>query len=550
MSKFLDLNDVTEAPRAPLSWTTSAPKARLLEIDVPAPAPAAFTPAPHSAEGKRGAADVGPEFEARRARTLGDDAFTASAGFEGRGGLRYAAGHGVNAAGVENAAKAKRDFDSLPLAEGPDGLPRLAGQIRAEERIDLVVPTASLFLAAGALEFTGPDGAPGVYPIEGLDGSATAEGSIKAAADSFGFGGGVKGPRAGASVPAFASVCAATGVGGAGWLSRWSQELRESAFNAALGELLAPAPVAEDGDADDEATEAEKPTAPAEIKIRTRKLAARRSIYAGVSPGYAVSDPDAVIAGILAVLPKGARCNITYDAPGSRWMLDVLFASNVSPTDFATGEYFRLGARIIGNDTGAGSLTAEILALRNLCENLAILATAKMGMKRIIHRGSGLANVTSLVSHVASNLDALAPLLSRWGFAKREILAPDLGTVAVLATKVRKGQAKVEALDWGGLSRDQRLAAVYGGLAQTEQAPITVKMVPDLIRAHNADVLAADEAITRASVAASFSRNARECNSDPWTADALERSSGGLTFETAAVPVQYAWVRYAPAMAA
>lgn len=531
-----------------IDWP-EAPATVLVQAQVPSPSipTAPALPSEHVQE-----ADQGAGFERRKARVEADHAALVSAGFDTSKAerLAYKAGHNVNATGVENAEKARRQYDALPDAH--EALASFQSQIRDERREDVVIDPSTLHLDGWDLSTEA-----GVYPLEVGSSEVQSGGS----GDEFKISGGFGGSR---ESVAFDGLCRTLGFGnGSGFLASRSAELRTGMFNATVSELVgngvqnegqrakvkasaAPASASESPVVVEESEEQAcgsswLPELPDKAKLRTRSLdGGARSVFAVVGKGYVPLDADRVIERIVSLVPRGAKADVTYDRSGSRWIVDVVFASNVAASDYATGEYFRAAMRVRGDDVGRGAVSCEAAALRNLCENLYILGTSKMKLGRFIHRGDSLTTLERVAQAMGSGVEALAPFLEAWGYTKARVLSPESGSVSVLAqSKLRGGKSEVPA--WGECTRDQRVAALLGGLAQTTEIPIRQKMVVDLVSAYNRDVLA-DGPITQAALASCLNRYAHEVCEDRWTADALERAAGTLTWSRAAVPAQMAYV--------
>jgi len=368
----------------------------------------------------------------------------------------YARGTMVRLDGVERGQTLRREYEALPA--GRDAMASLWRGIKSEEREDLTLDVASLRMREdGTMQ---ADGAPLVLT----------RGAFPRLLSRVGLG------------------CAAE------YLSMIAPDLRAVNVNRWL-----------DGDR----------VTGGKLKLRTRKGAAGREVFAVVSERYASFDPDLLahaIAKATADLP-GARADVTYD--GARTSVEVLWHTTVQPEKFVAGEYFRAGVSLRTDDTGQGGIRGSAVLFQNLCLNLIIVDQAETGLFAVRHSG----RVDRVAEQIRIGLeraaDAVAPFVERWNGAAREDLAKEI---------------PAEVPEARGLTLSDLMRGTFRDLVERELVPArgrTEEQVTNLYRAWGEDRSGA-AGPTRATVVNAITREAHQRGGDPWAREEDERAASRL----------------------
>lgn len=350
MSNNNETSTLSNAAVGEVLFDAASPKPVALEV-IPERDPNSWSSPGVSAEGA--------------ARAKSDEQAAIDAGFTVAPPI-YEIGSLVNTTGVENFRSSREEFEKMPTAVEVCG--KLADQIKAEKRVDIILPVTELrMLDNGQL---------------------------------------TRGTGSGMTMSERAITGLATHVtpGGGGYLRECPSELRAINVNhwcengiredvRATNRLVKewqegrclgpqPAPV----------------MVPREITLRTRinGTDGGRENFAIVGPRYAAHDIDKIAEQVMRsdAIPADARARVTYD--GYRSRIDVLFHSNVQPERVVAGEIFKAGIMLKTADDGSGSIQIAAQLWRNLCLNLIIVDHAKDMVMRRSHRGGGIGNAVEI----------------------------------------------------------------------------------------------------------------------------------------------------------
>ncbi len=250
---------------------------------------------------------------------------------------------------------------------------------------------------------------------------------------------------------------------------------------------------------------------------RTRTRANIREVFAIVSERYTPFDIDEVADALKDTdVAAAAKADIVYD--GKRALIDLTFHSDVDASDYVCGEVFKAGVRISTSDVGLGSLRVEAYVIRNLCLNLIVLDNAKIVTANARHLGAREALVDALNRGVAEGHKAISGFLKAWGAANTEVV--------VAPTDI---------------PFEQQVLGVVTAFAERSTA-VAKSDIAGIVKRYCEDEVTGST-LTRAGVVNAITRYAHHDVSDRWSAAALERAAGGLTFEQR--PLQYAYVQMA-----
>lgn len=282
----------------------------------------------------------------------------------------YAAGTRVVQLGVDNARRARQEFDAMPHAAV--ALAGLLQKVQAEERSDYVVADVTdirMSRSTGKVKAGLEENAP-VFALE-----------------PYGLRG----------------ILERSGIGrGASYLiDGCDKDLRASNFNYQMTHLI------ESGQTS--------------AKLRTRKSPdGSRSVFGVVSEKYADLDADQIAAAMRAAVPEDAKAIVDYD--GSKMRATVLFHSTVQPEQFVAGEFFRAGAIVRSADDGSGSIRVSAVVWQNLCLNLIIVDEAIVKIANIRHQGSTEKLRRRFVEAFAKAMKAIEPFRKAWDEATKDVV--------------------------------------------------------------------------------------------------------------------------------
>lgn len=439
-----------------------------------------------------------PQTEAERAeRVVADREAATAAGFKVKDVI-FTEGQAVVSLGVENAAISRAEWAELP--EAKVALKELARMVRAEQREDLVV-------SSHAVELTGGNGD---HLTLGQACDQRAGESFKIETMGIEVDEAGKVTKAAGPMSAFDLLCRQNEIGnGASFLRECSPGLRKATYNARIGE-----------------------GPDREMKLRTRTVGGTKGVFAVTGPKYQPLDPDLVMDTIIANLPDGGRADVVYHQSEARGVADVIFHSDVRPEDYACGEIFKAGLRIRWDDCSRGALNLDALVWRNLCLNLIVIDLATLKLAKVVHAGDFAKRLAAVAQGLAKGKEAIGHFVKRWGFAKGEELSTETGRISIVPSKVD------DAKTWGECSVDERVAGIMAGLSTTGRVPVRIAQIPGLVEAYRKDTLTGGDTITRAGIVNAVTRYAHE-SLDRWSADALERAAGSMTWDAKPVAFQY-----------
>lgn len=253
--------------------------------------------------------------------------------------------------------------------------------------------------------------------------------------------------------------------------------------------------------------------------------------YGLVTPSYTSFNVDRVAEAIRMAMPSEAKADFNYD--GHRTSFDVLFHSNVQPTQYVAGEFFKAGIRVKASDSGDGSIIVSAIVWQNLCLNLLIIDEANKPLDRIRHIGDVHALASRLHAALAAGKVALASFLKAWDYAIEEKLTSEM-------LDVPKG---VDV----PVRFEDALPGIYNGLYERELLPIKKpkETIPLLVQAWGKDTSFA-RGPTRAAIVNSITRYAHEHPMSAAEEDKLETAAGALLTRRAPKSKALAALPYAP----
>lgn len=455
------------------------------------PAPAVVIPPTAT---RRGLSMIAPgtalEISAEgKARSQADFDAAERAGFAPAQAL-FERGTKVIQMGVDNARKARAEFDAMPTSV--DGCTEFMAQIEREERVDIDTEVRSMAMTpTGQIDYW----------------------SDKAAAT-------VTRPL---SQNAFASMCNRMGFGGSTYLGEkcWP-ELRAHNVNEQLRRMNA----AELAVRQDLALRGKLKDADwRQLRMRERASAkGGREVFGVVTDSYTPFDVDEIAAAIREAVPEDARGRVTYD--GERARFEVLFHTNVQPENFVAGEFFRAGVVISTDDTGGGSIGGSAVVWQNLCLNLLIIDEAKQGLFRIRHIGNRDELVARFRSGFAAAIASIGHFQEAWGFAVKQ----DAVTQALKAAEEPLVPVSIA------------LPGLFRGIIERELIPVfarTEAAVPKLMTMWERDVSSARTVTdgSRAAVVNAFTAYAHQgAELDAWQEDAIQKAAGQLLYSRKPLP--------------
>ena len=292
-------------------------------------------------------------------------------------------------------------------------------------------------------------------------------------------------------------------------------------------------------------------------------------VFSVVSPGYAAFDVDRIADALRLSLDarsgeavnltidgrpvgadtlRNAKGTITYD--GERARFEVLFHSDVRPTHYVAGEFFRAGVVVTTDDTGGGSIVVRSVVWQNLCLNLIIIDECSIPVARLVHAGDVRKLARKFRGAIAEGLGNISTFIKRWGYACEENLAEGARALAPEGTTIPARPAEQVAGIFRGLIESERFTA-YPGRS-------TDKIVDALVACWEKDDSGATMlhgGVTRAAVANAITRFAHEVlptlTDDPWMADEAQREAGALLWgvRKGQSPAPLAWLPEADAAA-
>lgn len=422
--------------------------------------------------------DVKPEHvdATAKARVEADMAAARGAGFELKEPL-FEAGTRLNDMGVDNARKARIEFEQKPVVA--EAMSDLQQRIAAEQRRDIEVPTTAIRMDA-----TGR----AVLPT---------------------------GERYVLNRDAFRALVSRAGLpgGAANYLAACWPDLRAKNFNN-WNAMFA----AEERQQEQAALAAQKKFERGVLNLRTRlSEAGDRYAYAVVSDSYAVYDIDKVAEAIRLAMPDNARAEVHYNGRSAE--IIVHFHSTVEPEDYAAGEVFRAGLKFRTDDTGGGSLSGFGFVEQNLCLNLIITNVAAQPVFSLNHLGSVERMAQQFRAGMRKAQDTIAPFMQQWGYARKDDL--------VAATEGERN-------GYEGIGLPEILTALLNGAMERDLIAVPGRrdvVIPKIVRAWEADKGTDGPnsgTITRAGFVNALTRYAHEGTESSWQSHGIEQSASTL----------------------
>lgn len=268
-----------------------------------------------------------------------------------------------------------------------------------------------------------------------------------------------------------------------------------------------------------------KPEAPdfKQICLRTRASAVegQRETFAVVSPKYTAFDVDQIAQAIQQATPGDARGTVAYD--GYRMRAEVLFHTTVQPEHFVAGEFFRAGVIITSDDTGGGAIKVSACVWQNLCLNLLIIDQSEKETFRARHVGSVERLANDFRVGFRQALGKIEHFRRAWDYACEEQLAESV--VAVNGEKLPT-------------VRELLIAGTINGIIQQELVPVrgrkeeAVKAVYAAWQKDDSGAGSTHDGLNRAAVVNAFTRAAHEtfAAQDPWIEDEIQAAAGQLLY--------------------
>lgn len=401
----------------------------------------------------------------------------------------YDRGTPVVALGVQNARASARDHNAKRTV--PEEVAAFLANVATENRREVNVPLTSLAMRPDGT-LTGPEGAQ--WTVE---------------------------------APALTQLANRMGIEAPGYLLGVWPELRARNWNQWLAT----------------ATNHEKSTCPIDHPARVRVADAKDkgilarlrdnadgspALWAALSQKYGQYDVNE-IAEALRLGMSGytdARCEIEYD--GRNAQMDVLFHSNVQPTHYVAGEFFKAGIRVKTSDAGGGSISIGLLVWQNLCLNLILIDVADFSLDKIRHIGNPEKLAARFKDAVGRGEEKLGHFLKAWGYACEEKLASVAGGGLYKPEAVRL----LDEMDTDTVTEADLLSGLFLGLGKQGALSVGKDDLPGLVLAHALDKSGARELapITRASIVNAVTRYAHETvgRVSPLKQQTLEAEAGAL----------------------
>ncbi len=157
------------------------------------------------------------------------------------------------------------------------------------------------------------------------------------------------------------------------------------------------------------------------VKLRLRRTSETYSLFASVSPSYAVYDVPEMLAEVLTMLPSDARVEASYD--GLHLRFRAVFADEKPVNDM--GEVFRFGVEITSADDGTGALWIAAVVWRVLCTNLMLFSVERQAKVKRIHKGRSSDMVAALFLGIRACKQIDEDFGQVWSQAKQEQLSPN-----------------------------------------------------------------------------------------------------------------------------
>lgn len=302
-----------------------------------------------------------------RARALRDNEAAQNAGFATSETV-YEVGTPVNATGVRNAGKFKRDFDAmLPTVRVCEQGKAL---IQGENRLFRPGIEATQLLMH-------PDGLLGAHGKSGAI-ALTPQG--------------------------FTGLCRLITPGGADYLAACPPEKRADHVNYWLQRAL---------------TKSKGEPKKLSLWLRQQENnASKREVFGVFGKRYVPFGGDQILEIVMEEAPPGSKAIMKYDR--YRGKIDVILNTDVKPQDCVAGEYFRVVLTVRWADDGSGAIQTESAYWRNLCLNFINLAKVKQKFGSARHTGN-VENIRSIVqAAVKQATQSIEWFSTRWTESLKE----------------------------------------------------------------------------------------------------------------------------------
>jgi len=444
-----------------------------------------------------------------KARSQADFDAAVAAGFAPAASL-YERGTMVVDAGVDNARRARVEYDALPLVV--DYCRDFENQIAAEERRDVKYPLGKVRMSASGKFALGR----GRFLVE--------DRALSGIMTRFGVGGGSY-LRDGCNAELRAINVNRQAVA-------FAERESKAYENAKLAAEMAGEKIAD--------------FQPENVVLRTRKVLGteHRSTFAAVSETFTAFDVDKIAQSIGMAVPKDARGTVSYD--GKRARFEIVFHTNVQPEKFVSGEFFNAAVIVEAKDDGSGSIKVSAAVRQNLCLNLIVIDDARSKVGNIRHVGSVEKLAERFRTAFAEALKKVGPFMERWGYACDDN--------ALEAALVAAGERAHD--DEGPVNIREALPGLFDAIIERELVPVRAhgrkreEVVGDLIAMYEKDESSATVGgfVSRAAVANAFTRYAHEVEGarfDPLAETEIERAAGALIMGNTKRPLPWqepAWM--------
>lgn len=273
------------------------------------------------------------------------------------------------------------------------------------------------------------------------------------------------------------------------------------------------------------------------LRLRTRlsrhaNPAVPRDIFAVTSQTYTPIDFTSIAAVIAGAINHGdARASFDYFYDKAAGVVDIMFHSDVKASNYSAGEIFKAFVRVKFDDARQGSVKVTAGLWRNLCLNLIILDVSEIDCGRIIHTGSHEGRIEAINKAVNKALGSIDHFVTKWDKASAQLIT----NPSVLVKNARGSEA--EAKSWADCNTIERVAGLVNGYTKVNALPpLSRPIIAGIANAYARDALTGGSDITKAGVINAITRYAND-DMDRWSADALERAAGGLTWNDRVQPV-------------
>lgn len=466
---------------------------------------------------------------ARKAHVLEDDAAAQAAGFNLKAPV-YEIGTAVVDAGIENALKSRREFEAMASVE--DTFNSVLKHIEAEKREDVFFSMNKLAMTSSGHVGYSDNSGKWFVPTEQ---------SFRHLTDLNGFGSGARYLWDNCS-PYLRAVNVNNQLNG-------RTANRAKAFNEAVdkknrAEAYERSLLHLSEDATQEAmfsrfgvTTSSKVVIPPDdiiLRGRTRKSrlesVTHRELFAVTSSTYTPIDFSDIADIVLQAVHGDARATYDYFYDKAAGLIDIVFHSDIKAHNYSAGEIFKAFIRIKFDDARQGSVKITSGLWRNLCLNLIILDVSEIECGRVIHTGSSASRVLAIKTAVDKALESVDHFVTKWDLASKAITNPrEIGK-----NSVRGKNHDVKSFN--DCTTAEKVAGLVNGYIKANALPTMSRAtINGITDAYFRDAITSGPAISKAGIVNAITRYAND-DMDRWSADALERAAGGLTWNEKVQP--------------